>query len=498
MGSLLSPELPFRVLSRVDSQVAAKTIFGKQKSMANESEIELKLAIRPGDAAAFRRLALLRENCIAGPTRRKVFNTYFDTTGLVLKQHAMALRLRKDGSNWLQTLKTAGVATGGLHKRGEWEHSLRIPQLDLSLFRETPLAALAQSKALHLTLKPAFTTEFHRTTWCLEMSPGERVEVALDQGVVRCGKRESIISEVEIELLEGSTATVFDLALALLGEIALAPEILSKAERGYRLFRPASPAPLRAEAIELKRNWPPHQAMSAIIAGAVGHFGANVEGAIASDDPEYVHQLRVALRRLRSAIRIFRPTNAEPIVTELKWLTAVLGDARDWDVLVTKTLPALLEAGGDQAIGMGLLSAAKQRQGEARDVARVALASPRETALLLTIGRWLGVPGQHLLWSARDNGVGDAAPKPEGSSLAHFASHEIRRRRRRLLRGKAGLADLSAEARHRIRIDAIALHSRFFLESVQPESHGAISEGAWQGPGPARRVQRCAGCITAA
>ena len=250
----------------------------------------------------------------------------------------MALRLRKDGSKWLQTLKTAGVATGGLHKRGEWEHSPRIPQLDLSLFRETPLAALAQSKALHLTLKPAFTTEFHRTTWCLEMSPGERVEVAL----------------------------------ALLGEIALAPEILSKAERGYRLFRPASPAPLQAEAIELKRNWPPHQAMSAIIAGAVGHFGANVEGAIASDDPEYVHQLRVALRRLRFAIRIFRPTNAEPIVTELKWLTAVLGDARDWDVLVTKTLPALLEAGGDQALGMGLLSAAKQRQGEARDVARVA------------------------------------------------------------------------------------------------------------------------------
>ena len=66
---------------------------------------------------------------------------------------------------------------------------------------------------------------------------------------------------------------------------------------------------------------------------------------------------------------------AGPIVTELKWLTAVLGDARDWDVLVTKTLPALLEAGGDQAIGMGLLSAAKQRQGEARDVARAP--SPR-------------------------------------------------------------------------------------------------------------------------
>ncbi|MEO8103738.1 MAG: CYTH domain-containing protein, partial [Betaproteobacteria bacterium] len=155
--------------------------------MAKDREIELKLAIARVDAAAFRRHPLLREKCIEGPARRKVFNVYFDTPGLALKQHAMALRLRKTGGRWLQTLKTAGVATGGLHQRGEWEYPLGAPQLDLSLFRDTPLASLAQAHALHLTLRPAFTTEFQRTTWLVEFSPGQQVEVALDQGVIRCG-----------------------------------------------------------------------------------------------------------------------------------------------------------------------------------------------------------------------------------------------------------------------------------------------------------------------
>ena len=63
--------------------------------MANDREIELKLAIRPADTAAFRRLPLLRDNAVDGPKRQKVFNVYFDTAGLALKQHAMALRLRK-------------------------------------------------------------------------------------------------------------------------------------------------------------------------------------------------------------------------------------------------------------------------------------------------------------------------------------------------------------------------------------------------------------------
>lgn len=422
--------------------------------MVKDSEIELKLAIPPADAAAFRRLAVLREKGLDGPTRGKVFNVYFDTPGLVLKHHGMALRLRKTGGKWLQTLKTAGTAAGGLHQRGEWEYPVRVPQLDLALFRETPLATLAQSKALHLTLKPAFTTEFHRTTWLLEISPGQRVEVALDQGVMRCGERESIISEVEIELLEGSATAVFDLALALVGQIAMQPANLSKAERGYRLFQPQPLVPRRAGAVELRRKESPHQAMQAIVAGCLDHFEANVEGAHASDDPEYLHQLRVALRRLRSAMRIFRPANAGHIAAELKWLTAALGEARDWDVLRTQTLPALLEGFGDPGLARQLTAAGTRKQAAARAAARTALASAREALLVMTVGRWVGVPRELTLLAPHTASEVDAAQTPPSQSLTRFASHEIRRHHRRLLHVKGGLADLSAEARHRVRINA--------------------------------------------
>ena len=426
--------------------------------MAKDSEIELKLAIQPGDAAAFRRLSLLREKCLAGPTRREVFNVYFDTPGLALKHRAMALRLRKLGGKWLQTLKTAGVATGGLHQRREWEYPLSAPQLDLALFRQTPLATLVQSKALHLALKPAFTTEFRRTTWLLEISPGQRVEVALDQGVIRCGERETVISEVEIELLEGSAAAVFDLALALVGQIGLAPEILSKAERGYRLFRPAALVPRRAGTFELKRRWSPKQAMLVVIAACLDHFGANVAGALASDDPEYIHQLRVALRRLRSAIRIFRPAGAAHIVAELKWLTAALGNARDWDVLTARTLPALLEDYGDHGLTKELLAAAHQSQADSRRVARAALASKREAFLVMAIGRWVGVPAELAVLPLGVKADGGALQPLAIQGLCQLASRELRRHRRHLLRAKRSLADLSPKARHRVRVDVKRLH----------------------------------------
>ena len=421
--------------------------------MDKNSEIEIKLTINSDDAAAFRRLPLLREKSIVGPTRRKVVNVYFDTPDLVLEQRGMALRLRKLGGKWLQTLKTAGTTTGGLHQRGEWEYPLRAPQLDLSLFRETPLAAVPQSKKLHLSLKQAFTTEFNRTTWRVEIAPGQQVEVALDQGIIRCGESELPISEVEIELCEGSAAAVFDVAIALVTQITLKPESLSKAERGYQLTRPKPIEAQRAQATELKRKSTPQQALQTIARSCLTHYMSNVDGALNTDSPEYIHQLRVAMRRLRSAIRTFKPANAEAISAEVKWLATAMGDARDWDVLVTDNLPTLLDGFGDPALAKVLMSAARQRQTEGRRSARAAIASPRATLLILAIGRWATVPGELTLLPPR--GTADGAPADiPAMDLSAFASRGIRQRHHRLLRDSASLGELSPEARHQVRIDA--------------------------------------------
>ena len=372
------------------------------------TEIELKLAIDPADVTAFRRLPVLREKCVDGPARRKVLNVYFDTPGFALRASAMALRLRKSGGSWLQTLKTAGGSAGGLHHRGEWEYPLSVPQLDLALFRQTPLAKLRQSRDLHLMLKPVFTTDFTRTTWQFEIAPGQRVEIALDQGVIRCGERTAIISEVEIELLEGSAATVFEVAQTLASRVTLRPDNLSKAERGYLLFRPEGRMAVRARPVELKRSWHSHQALRTIVSACLDHLGANIAGALETDDPEYIHQARVALRRLRSAMRIFRPVNMESVGADLKWLTGALSDARDWDVLMTETLPVLLEAFGDSRAAKDLMAAGITLRNKARESARVALASRRAALLVMSLSRAVTIPGELALQEGGSTVAGDA------------------------------------------------------------------------------------------
>jgi triphosphatase len=430
--------------------------------MAHPVEIELKLAVDLADLASLRRHPLLRQKAIEGPLRRKVFSLYFDTPGLALRKHHMALRMRKTGGEWLQTLKTTGSSTGGLHQRGEWEFALRTPVLDLSLFSETPLAGVPNSKNLHLALKPVFSTDFYRTAWLVELAPGQRVEVALDQGVIRSDTREAPICEVEIELVEGSATAVFDVALALCEHIPLRPDILSKAERGYRLFHPESLAPHKADVIKLNEIWPPHQALRAIAAGCLDHFEANVEGALASNDPEFIHQLRVALRRLRSALRVFKPAAQVRFAAELKWLTGVLGEARDWDVLVAETLPPLLKSYGDAALAKKILAAAKRRQGIFRATAKTALVSRRQAQLVIELARWLGAQDESVPVA---EAAASAALKQAGAQelpakltplneLPDFASCEIRRRQRRLLHGSVALAILDPGARHQVRIDA--------------------------------------------
>ncbi|MEQ1518688.1 MAG: CHAD domain-containing protein [Usitatibacteraceae bacterium] len=419
--------------------------------MPDIQEIEFKFAIAPEDASAFRKLAFLREHCIEGPRRRKLLNIYFDTPALVLNERAMALRLRKAGGAWAQTLKTAGMSTAGLHQRAEWEFVRPAPELDLALFLDTPLVSLPGAADLHLTLKPVFTTDFFRTTWLIETAPGQRVEVALDQGAVRCGELTMPISEVEIELKEGDVASVFDVALALVSGINLRPEHVNKAERGYRLLQPAASYPQRARAVEIKRKWPVCDAMHATFTACIDHVEANVDGTIYSDDIEYLHQLRVALRRLRSAIRIFRPAHAENIDAELKWLTGELGAARDWDVLVTETLPTLLDAYSDPQFTAATMQAAAARNSAARDAARTALRSRRANLLRVALARWVSVPGELALPVPEASET--EVPPPENPKLSPFAAQKIRRAFRRVSSVEGTLSVLPADARHRVRID---------------------------------------------
>jgi inorganic triphosphatase YgiF len=320
-------------------------------------ETELKLELHPEDLPR-----LLAHPLLSGhaPRRERLFNTYFDTSTLTLRAQRLAVRERRVGRRTLLTVKTAGTSVGGLSRRGEWEAACRPGRFDFAALVDDE--ALAQQLlCVAWQLVPVFRTDFTRRSWTLSHG-GAVVEVALDQGAITTGNAEGnhrqAILELELELLSGPVDALLDLAHTLaLGPsghaaqgLRLLPAQRSKAERGYALFTGERLRPSKAEPLALDAQMAPVQAFQAAALSCLSHLQANEAGVRppgpdgAVPDPEFVHQARVALRRLRTGLRLFRAHLPRRFVAhwaaEWKTLAGQLGDARNWDVFVTERLPA--------------------------------------------------------------------------------------------------------------------------------------------------------------
>lgn len=395
-------------------------------------EIELKLALDPARAAAFRRHPLL-----AGvkPVRRQLYSLYFDTPDFDLFKARVALRLRRVDRHWVQTVKAEAGATGTLSARPEWEVRLLGNRPDLEVLPEAARALFRDAWLKRLA--PAFVTRFQRTAWHLAL-PGGEVEVALDRGAILAGEAALPISEVELELKSGRPDVLFDLARALGEALPFTLEARSKAQRGYALCGALKPRPVRAARVELAPDLPAGQAWQAMIRAALGQFAGNVAGMLAGDDPEYLHQLRVAVRRLRASVSLAKGLEVPPPdwAEELKWLMDELGPARDWDVFATETLPRLASLLGEPDGWPALLKATARRRDTANTRARAALGGSRAVRLVLAM--------------ERDLLTDHAQSLPAGE----WAIRVLDRRLARLKRLGKGFERLDAPARHQLRIAA--------------------------------------------
>ena len=405
-------------------------------------ERELKFSLTP---AAARRVA--RQVRPAGPWRRRmVSNAYYDTANERLRRAGVALRLRRDGTHRLQTLKVESDAAG-LSTRAEWEMPAPRGKLDVAAFpREEILAATGLDLTrLANRLQPRFETRFQRRSAPVIVDGATRAEIAVDRGFVAAGERREPISEIELELKAGDTASLLRYASQIAKPLELMLEFESKAERGYRLVAGESfPLPRKWRRPRLGELATPSEAFSAIFAAALTQAGANAHGVAHGADPEYLHQMRVGLRRLRSALLAFRglvpKKAAKPIVERLRDLMPPFGAARDWDVFC-EGLVQLGTQEPDRAPELApLLAPARARRGVARRRARQAAASPRLQAFLLRALRWVSEGP----WKGK-------APKAEGS-LGAFAAAALERLHRRALGQAADIDWSNAERRHRLRI----------------------------------------------
>ena len=427
------------------------------------TEIELKLSLPSGQLARLKHHPLLAE---AGPAlRRRLVSMYFDTPELELMQAQAALRVRRVGGRWVQTVKIGGGSAGGLHQRPEWETPVAGAALEPTRFDDPAVQTLLTPARLE-RLRPVFETQFWRTAWTVPVSGGGSIEVALDQGSVSGGERSQPICEVELELKSGKPTALYDLALALAADIDLFPDPVSKAQRGYALFQNLPLQPVQAVPIGLRPGMQVADALVAVIQSGLGQFTANLSGLMHEADPEYLHQARVALRRLHSALMVFSPALSDsalkPLGEELHWLMGVLGPARDWDVFTMQTLPPLLAAKPGSALA-SLARDGEAHRSEARATMTTAVSSRRLPHLLLEAGRMLLLRP----WAqAKDRSAWQSAP------AATLAESVLERRQRQLLRRGRHFVRLPAAARHRLRIAAKKQRyaAEFFAELYPPKA----------------------------
>lgn len=346
-------------------------------------EIELKLAVPPRNLPALRRHPLVA----AAPQAERtvtLLNNYFDTPELALGRQRVALRTRKQGRRWLQTVKTEGHCNGGLSTRPEWEAPY-AGAWDFTVVDAESVRHLLETATPRLTT--VFSTNFRRETRRIQPRPGVSILLMIDRGTIVANGREIPLSEVELELEHGTAVDLFELAIMLAEELPVRPEDASKAERGMRLYLGEAAKPMRAPPSRIRASDSPLEAFRRIAHDGLRQWQANAAQLNDSDDPEFVHQMRVALRRTRSALKLFASALPSEFVARwnhaLRDTAAALGEARDIDVLYEELLgPVLADRPADAGVARLAELVSHQREAARRRV-RAHLKNDRQGARLI-------------------------------------------------------------------------------------------------------------------
>lgn len=86
-----------------------------------QKETEIKLRVSRATLEALQEHPLLKKRNKSGWERRELYNQYYDTPGRELARAKVALRMRRDGEQYIQTLKSRGQSVAGLSERNEWD-----------------------------------------------------------------------------------------------------------------------------------------------------------------------------------------------------------------------------------------------------------------------------------------------------------------------------------------------------------------------------------------
>ncbi|MCP3726278.1 CHAD domain-containing protein [Paraburkholderia sp. CNPSo 3272] len=416
-------------------------------------ERELKLRIAPGDLDKLRHTPFLAHGQAEANSPHLLTSTYFDTPELAIHRCKASLRVRADGQQRTQTLKLEGVGDAGVFDRDEFEMPVDRDTPDLALLSDaisadTECGKLIRDQAVVSQIAPVFVTRINRTVIVLRLPPEDEIEVALDEGTVDSQARSVPLAGVELELKRGNPQALHAAALELLKVAPLRIDHRSKADVGYELLVAEHAEAVKAEPVCLGKSDSIEDAFCTIAHNCLAQVHANERGVVSGHDPSCVHQMRVGLRRLRSALDLFDKMIPaySGLDDELRWIAAELGAARDWEVLAGATLD---RAGADGNAGEmeSVRQACTQMAVDNRKRAAAAAESVRYTRLVLELTLWLDAKKWRDAMTDKQLAAIDRPAR-------QFAAAVLSGRHGKLIKRGKRLAELDDHRRHRARIAA--------------------------------------------
>ncbi len=429
-------------------------------------EIELKLRVTPEDIVVLQNHPKF-SGAFHNSSRETLRSVYFDSDKRVLRDHGLTLRVRHIGDKRIQTIKAADPGTG-CFERSEWEQAIEGDRPDLALVKDTALGPILTDD-IRNTLNPVFETRIERTA-CRLNGGGADIVLAVDHGEIVAAGSARPVSEIELELEHGNPTELFKIAREIMEMVPAQLEVKSKSERGYDLLESRLITAETAVDPKLRVGMSAGRAFTLIGRACLRHLVANEPG-VMSRDGNALHQMRVALRRLRAAISVFseivNDDRVSTIKTELRWLTREFGPARDFDTFLVEVLRPLQRQLSNEPGFVSIKRMFVRKRLKSYRQAQETVQSARFRSLILDAAEWVETGS----WSTSEDAQLRARRE---MPIEIYASEQLSRRCKKIKRLGAKIGDLTAEQLHRLRIQVKkARYAVEFFSGVYPGKKSA-------------------------
>ena len=415
--------------------------------MSNRTE--LIFSFQPDDLARLKELPCLKARTAGRASTRQVTHVFHDTPDHRLFESGTTLWVHRTGGRYFQCIARNGGRFAGGAVAPHWQGPIPTDNPVVPAIRDDEVRALI-SRDGSAWVEPVFRAEFRRTTRPLVLADGAHARVHLDVGTIAHANGTEPLCELILESGEGAPHHLFELATEILAQVPIRLRTTSRAKRGYRLVRGGPPGWEKDTKVGLSTEATVEEALAHTVGHCLDHMLANEACVLLDTHPEGIHQMRVALRRLRSALRLFRPVLPPEqylwLSDEVKWLTGELGPTRDWDVFQDEIVgPVAQRLEGDEGFEL-LLKKIEGERRRARRASRLAIRSGRYTGLLLGLGGWLAWRG----W--RDQPLTEEAAVLFGPINA-LSDILMSKRHKKVRKEGQRFDSMTIDERHMLRID---------------------------------------------